>query len=490
MPPDSSKKRSRTSVSCVGMTPSARRPVRQVRDRLLGGARRQAPFPSTSHAIASRTAGWILLERRSSLRSIARAQIADRLRQLVAPRRRFAEPERNGRRRALARRRRAPSPGADLQHPPRRVAQLEDVAGDALDGEVLVQRADERVVGIEDHAIVGDLGNRAAGGHAPSSRAPRRPRSTALTSSRWTSAARRPRRVAKPSAAIATTASKSLRVEIAVRPGAAHQREQLVLADTRRRPSRRRSAAPARRAARRAATIASRSPRRTERSSAAHSIRSSREVGNSRPLGMPAIVCPDRPDALEQRRDPVRRSDLADEIDVADVDAQLERRRRDERLERARFQPRLRVEALLLREAPVMRRHGLVAEPVAQVTRQALGHPPRVHEDERRPVCGDQRRQPVVVLLPDLVRHHRFERRAAGFRGRGPSPGDAPRRRSRRHHRTCRPRNRATSSIGFCVAERPIRSSRHVGDTAAAARARARGARRAGCRSRRGFRRR
>ena len=57
----------------------------------------------------------------SSRLSTVRAQIADRARQLVAPRRRLAEPERNGRRRALRvgdadRRRR------DLQDPPRRVA--------------------------------------------------------------------------------------------------------------------------------------------------------------------------------------------------------------------------------------------------------------------------------------------------------------------------------------------------------------------------------
>jgi hypothetical protein len=56
------------------------------------------------------------------------AQIADRLRQLVAARRRLAEPERDGRRQRRARRRRARC-RRDLQDPPRRVAQLEDVAG-------------------------------------------------------------------------------------------------------------------------------------------------------------------------------------------------------------------------------------------------------------------------------------------------------------------------------------------------------------------------
>ena len=52
----------------------------------------------------------------------------------------------------------------DLQDPPRRVAELKDVAGLALDGEVLVERADERVVRLEDDAVVGDLGDGAARG--------------------------------------------------------------------------------------------------------------------------------------------------------------------------------------------------------------------------------------------------------------------------------------------------------------------------------------
>src|SRR5262249_62363143 len=85
------------------------------------------------------------------------AQIADRPRQFVAARRRFPEPERNRRRRAL-RVRYPDDTRGDLQDLPRRVAELEDIAGVALDREVLVQRPDERVARVEDHAIDGDLG--------------------------------------------------------------------------------------------------------------------------------------------------------------------------------------------------------------------------------------------------------------------------------------------------------------------------------------------
>jgi hypothetical protein len=76
--------------------------------------------------------------------------------------------------------------------------------------------------------------------------------------------------------------------------------------------------------------MASSSPAADRRSSAAHSTRSSREVGKTRPFGVPRS-CARIADALQERRDAVRRSDLADEIDVADVDAELERRGGDER---------------------------------------------------------------------------------------------------------------------------------------------------------------
>ena len=117
-------------------------------------------------------------------------------------------------------------------------------------------------------------------------------------------------------------------------------------------------------------------------------------------------------DALKKRRDPVRRPDLTGQIDVPDVDAELERRRRNERFELPRLEPRLGIEPLFLRQAAVVRRDRVGANPVAQVTCETLGHPTRVDEHERRPVRLDQRREPVVVLLPHLVRHHRFERRS------------------------------------------------------------------------------
>ena len=66
------------------------------------------------------------------------------------------------------------------------------------------------------------------------------------------------------------------------------------------------------------------------------------------PFGDGGEVVPRPADALQQRGDRPGGADLTDEIDGTDVDAQLERRRRHERLELALLEPRLGVEPLLL----------------------------------------------------------------------------------------------------------------------------------------------
>jgi len=67
-------------------------------------------------------------------------------------------------------------------------------------------------------------------------------------------------------------------------------------------------------------------------------------------------------DALEERRDRPGHADLDDEVHVADVDAEFERRRGDERAQAAVLQAVLGVEPALLRERPVVTRDRGVAE--------------------------------------------------------------------------------------------------------------------------------
>ena len=119
--------------------------------------------------------------------------------------------------------------------------------------------------------------------------------------------------------------------------------------------------------------------------------------------------------ALEQCGDSMRRADLADQVDVADVDSQFERGGRDERPQRPALQSCLGVQPLLFRKAAVMCRDRLLAQAFAEMPRETLRHPAGIYEDERCAMGIDQCGQAVVVLLPDFLRHHRIQGRARDF---------------------------------------------------------------------------
>ena len=105
----------------------------------------------------------------------------------------------------------------------------------------------------------------------------------------------------------------------------------------------------------------------------------------------------------------MRRSDLADQVHVPDVDPELQRGRRDDCAKATGFEAGFSIEPCFFREASVMRRNGARADAIGQMTRHSLCHSACVHKHEGRPVREDQRRKPVVILLPDLVGHDRLE---------------------------------------------------------------------------------
>ena len=135
------------------------------------------PAVSISHA-----RGAVGLARGEELVDRARRSADDLGRQLGGARRRLARPERH-RGRRVAGVAHAHHAGFDPPDLPRVRAEQEDVAGHRLDGPVLVDGADERVVGLGDDAVVADLGDGAARGRAPRAGAPLRPRSSPLTAS-------------------------------------------------------------------------------------------------------------------------------------------------------------------------------------------------------------------------------------------------------------------------------------------------------------------
>jgi hypothetical protein len=143
------------------------------------------------------------------------------------------------------------------------------------------------------------------------------------------------------------------------------------------------------------------------------------------PFGCPGDRMARAPDALQEAGDRARRAQLADQVDLANVDAELERGGRDQRFQRAAFEPLLGVEPLLPREAPVVRRHLLGSEPLGELAGHPLGEPAGVHKDQGRAVGFDQLRQAVVDLLPHFARHHRLERRGGNFEGEVARPAVA-----------------------------------------------------------------
>ena len=106
-------------------------------------------------------------------------------------------------------------------------------------------------------------------------------------------------------------------------------------------------------------------------------------------------------DALQSARDRLRALHLDHEIDRAHVDAELERRRRDEARDPTRLQELLDDEPLLARERPVVRPRELLPRELVDPQREALGEPPVVDEDDGRPVLTDELEDGGVDRRPD-----------------------------------------------------------------------------------------
>ena len=176
-------------------------------------------------------------------------------------------------------------------------------------------------------------------------------------------------------------------------------------------------------------------------------------------------------------RDRSRRAELADQVDGADVDAELERRGRDDRAQLAVLEAVARPRAAARRDRLPWCASTAPRRAAPRGVRHALGQAPRVHEDERRPVRADQRGDPVVDLAPHLLAGDRAElvdRHLDARSSRAPvagvddaaaagaTPGEEPRR---------PPRSAAGSPTGRCAADavRPpsrTRSSSRSSDSA------------------------
>ena len=142
-------------------------------------------------------------------------------------------------------------------------------------------------------------------------------------------------------------------------------------------------------------TTASSSPRRNDRSSGAfHEVVARHRQQATLRCARNGVTR--STDPLQQGRDAVGRPDLANQIDVTDIDAEFQRCVATSALSvplLRRCSASMRVSLTGFRDA----RDLLFAEALAEVPGDSLGHPSRIDEDKRRPMRADQLRETVVV---------------------------------------------------------------------------------------------
>ncbi len=374
MPPPSSKNRSATTVCCVGTAPSTARPDTHVVDGLLGARAVEAAGghePLDGGDGRGRLVAGVLGSGVRSETVDLGAKAGDVMRQFGRAGRRLAAPERNRRRRAVGVLHEHAPRSRHTADPPGRVAEEHDVTGHALDGEVLVDGADGHVVGLRDDRIEAGIGNGAAAGD-------RREAGAAAAAQPAVHAV-----AVQVGAVPAATRRNAVRQhrddfverragQLAVRKRARDQREQVVLAplvggaggddllgeDVERR-------------------VRDDQPIQIALADGAGQRRAFDQLvargGEQASLGHRAAPVARPADPLHRDRNRARGADLADEIDRADVDAQLERGRGDEHAQVARLQPPFGVEPNPSGEAAVVGGHGLRSQPLGQMVRHPFG---------------------------------------------------------------------------------------------------------------------
>ena len=350
----------------------------------------------------------LMLQRRVHFR----AQARHRRREFIAAPRGLAEPERNGRRQSagildedLA--------GVHLEDSIGGVAELEDVARHALEGEVLVQRADKEFAGQQHDVEVELVGNRAAVGHRRQAGRPPGPQPPVDPV------------VVQVGAAAAALGGEAVgehleNVQVGAAGKAAERRasgdepvQRIDLPLPHAHLGDDLLAQHVQRFAAQRDGVQFPLGDGVQQRRAFHQF-----VARQRhqpPLRHPVHAVAGPPHPLQQPRDAPGRAKLADQVHLADVDAQFQRRRGHQHLEFSGLEPLLGHQPVLFRQAAVVGGDPILAAPVRQVPGHAFGQPAGVDEHDRGAVTGRERGQPVVDLDPDLVGHDRLQRRRRQF---------------------------------------------------------------------------
>ncbi|CAB4243176.1 conserved protein of unknown function [Methylacidimicrobium sp. AP8] len=303
----------------------------------------------------------------------------------------------------------ADDPALDLAQPPRGVAQREDISGKALDRKVLVHRSQGDPLRFRDDGVLPGVRNRAAAqqGGQPSALA-REDAVAGAVPEKEGAAALPPRRVALRQHR--HDAQKFLAAEPAIRIGPPDRPKELLFV-----------------------------PRAgghlgddllgedVEGGFRDHEpVEDSLPDGQKEPGALDQLVLAQRKeppfgdrfsdpvgrsaDPLEKGSDRPRRAELADKVDLADVDAELQGGGGDENREPPGLQPLLGRKAPFPAQAPVMGGHRRFPEASGQVVGDPLGEAAAVDEDKGCPAGADQIGQAIVDLFPDLGREDRLQR--------------------------------------------------------------------------------
>jgi len=290
------------------------------------------------------------------------------------------------------------------------VAELKHVAGQALDREVLVDRADHLRLRLQQHRVIGRVGNGPA-------RRDRRQRRAAPPAQDAVDRVPMQMGAAAPASRVKAVGQHSKprrRTPRASSRGRAWRVARARTAPPRSTPvtrPRRRSAAPARRAAWTQARGGRAHRAGPHPAARLHSHNSSRDSGNRRPFGTPLTAWPERPtrcsSAAIERVEPSWHTRSTSPMSIpSSSDAVATSARSSPRFRRCSASRRCSRARL-----PWCARDNLLADALGQVARRALGQTPRIDEDQRGAVLAHQLGEPVVDLLPDFARHHRLEGR-------------------------------------------------------------------------------
>ena len=286
-------------------------------------------------------------------------------------------------------------------------SEQEDIPGQALDGEIFIQRADYFFFRLSDDGIVGGLRDRSAGGDRCESSA------TAASNSSVHLIAMQVSSAAAALGGDAVGQHGDDRVElaalqVAVRISAAEEREQIVLTPVARGGfGYNLLGENVERRDRNLEAIELTGADSPDQGGALYQLVAS--GGEEVALGLGTDPMAGSTHALQGDRDGARRSDLADQINGANVDPEFKRSGCDDGAQLATFQSSFGVEAQRAGEAAMMGQDDIFSETFGKGVGYAFGKPAGIHEYKRGAVRQDELRDAIVDLAPHFVTGNRAE---------------------------------------------------------------------------------